>query len=458
MRGHWRGSVIGGSLVVLALVACSGDDEDAKQATTGAGGASTSATTGTTGAGGASTGGGGDATTTATTGAGGGGSCLSSSLLAPLGKSRVLVGVSTNDAVAKQAPFDVRYLYLAGGLFDGAGPCASCAEGCDAGGESCDNANPNGCAWWGCWQWDQDPPGQYLRDFVAASKGAGQIPMVTYYEILHGSGVAEGAPEVTQAANDAAFMARYLADFRFVLQVLGGETAFLQIEPDFWGYAEQVGPDPHAIPAAVAKANPTDCAGQEDTIAGLGHCMIAMTRKYAPSVRVGLHGSSWGPGFDATGNSDPGLDVAAEAEKLGAFLVACGADQGDFVTVDASDRDAGYYESIGQDRWWDDTNASLPSFHQAFTWAKALAESVGKPIAWWQVPVGNMSQSNTTSHWKDNRVDYFFAHMDEVAAAHGALVAFGAGAGDQTDPSTDGGHLVEEANAYAAAGGQAACP
>jgi hypothetical protein len=172
------------------------------------------------------------------------------------------------------------------------------------------------------------------------------------------------------------------------------------------------------------------------------------------SVRVGLHGSSWGPGFDATGNSDPGLDLAAEAGKLGAFLVACGADQGDFVTVDASDRDrllrvdrpgslVGRHERVA------------PSFHQAFTWAKALAESVGKPIAWWQVPVGNMSQSNTTNHWKDDRVDYFMSHMDEDA---GALVAFVAGAADQTDPSTDGGHLVEKANAYAAAGGQSACP
>jgi hypothetical protein len=123
-------------------------------------------------------------------------------------------------------------------------------------------------------------------------------------------------------------------------------------------------------------------------------------------------------------------------------------------TVDASDRD----ESIGQDGWGDDTNASLPDFHQAFAWAKALAERVGKPIAWWQVPVGNMSQPNTPNHWKDNRVDDFFAHMDEVAAAHGALVACGAGRGDQTDPSTDGGNLVAKTKAYASAGGQSACP
>jgi len=34
----------------------------------------------------------------------------------------------------------------------------------------------------------------------------------------------------------------------------------------------------------------------------------------------------------------------------------------------------------GENRWWDTTNATLPNFTQAFTWAKALAERVGKPI------------------------------------------------------------------------------
>jgi hypothetical protein len=83
---------------------------------------------------------------------------------------------------------------------------------------------------------------------------------------------------------------------------------------------------------------------------------------------------------------------------------------------------------------------------------------VGKPIVWWQVPVGNMNMPNSGSQWKDNRVDYLFAHMDEVAAAHGVGVFFGAGNAQQTTPENDGGNLVAKVKAYEAAGGQKACP
>src|SRR5262249_42488395 len=140
------------------------------------------------------------------------------------------------------------------------------------------------------------------------------------------------------------------------------------------------------------------------------------------------------------------------------FLLAAGAGDGDFVVADMSDRDAGWYESQGRDTWWDDTNQTLPNFHQAFAWAKGVAEAVGKPVVWWQVPVGNMSLPNSGMAWKDNRVDYLLAHMDEVAAAHGAAVLFGAGDGAQTTPETDGGNLIAKVKAYSAKGGQPACP
>jgi hypothetical protein len=30
------------------------------------------------------------------------------------------------------------------------------------------------------------------------------------------------------------------------------------------------------------------------------------------------------------------------------------------------------------------------------------------PALYWQTPLGNSMQTNTTNHYKDNRVDYFF--------------------------------------------------
>ncbi len=352
------------------------------------------------------------------------------------------------DSTADAGPFDVRYIYIAGGIADGPGPCASCATNCTSNGASCDNEH--GCGWWGCYQWDQLPPGQYAGYFITAAQANTQIPMFSYYELLQSSDVAEGSAEVT-AANDSAFMSRYYADFRFLLQQIGTTRAFLHIEPDFWGYAEQVNADARQIPASVSSANPTDCASQPETIAGMGRCLIAMVRKYCPNAYVGLHGSAWATGIDVSLNTDPTLNVAGEAQKLAAFLVEAGGSGADFIAVDASDRDYGYYASIGRDTKWDPTNQTLPDFHQAFTWAQALAQGVGRPVVYWQVPVGNAEQDNTPNHWKDNRVDYFFSHTNELAAADVVGMFFGAGASGQTTPESDGGNLLAKAKAYAQA-------
>ncbi len=403
------------------------------------------------------------ATEDATDGGGGGeggGSCLGQSVLAKLGKSHLLVGGSMQSTTAKSAPFDLQYIYISGGLADGSGPCSSCATGCTAGGTTCANSGP-GCAWWGCWQYDVPPPGDYVRSFASTCAGysPAQVPMITYYQLLQSSGVSEGAPEVTSAATDATFMARYFNDWRFLLQQIGSGVALLHIEPDFWGYAEQQSSDPTTLPAAVTTANKTDCGSMPNTIAGMGQCMISMTRTYAPKALVSLHASAWSTKIDVSLNTDTSLDVAGEAKKTAAFLAACGEDKADFVTVETSDRDAGYYQTVqGRNTWWDATNAKLPSFHQDFAWVKALTEALGKPALWWQTPLGNAAQNNTTNHYTDNRVDYFLPNMAELAAAHGIGAAFGAGAGDQTTPESDGNNFVNKANAYFSAGGQKLCP
>jgi hypothetical protein len=382
--------------------------------------------------------------------------CLAGPLLSSLGKSDVLVGGKMKDDIAAQAPFDIRYLYLAGGLFDSVTPCTSCLS-CEAGGLSCANAS-GGCDWWGCWQWDQLAPGQFLRDFLQTTASRGQIPMLTYYEFLHTSGVEEGTDEVLKV-RDLALMQRYFNDWRFVLQQIGSRTAFLHIEPDFWGYAQFLSADPRLLPAAVAMANPTDCANQENSVAGMGRCMISMVRKYAPRAKVGLHASAWATKLDVHLNTDPLLDVQAEARKVADFLRLCGAADGDFIIVEASDRDAQWYSvETGTDHWWDASNVDRPNFRQAFTWAKALSERLGRPNLWWQLPVGNMSLPGTWEKWRDNRLDYFFDHPNEVAAAHGLGMVFGAGIDGQTNPSTDDGHFLQRAKGYFASGGQTACP
>ena len=424
------------ALLVSTLAgACGGNTTPAGTSDSGAGDAGTAD-------GGASDGGTGD------------GGCLGSDLLRSLGKSSLLVGASMENATATAAQFDVRYLYLAGGLFDGAAPCNSCATSCSSGGTTC---SAGACGWWGCWQETNKAPGLYAQRHIAASKANQQVPMFTYYELLAVSGWTEGAPEV-DAANDASKLTRYFNDYRFLLQQIGSEPAFLHLEPDLWGYAQQKNADPDLIPAKVKAANPTDCSALADTWSGFGRCLVAMTRKYAPNAKVGLHGSPWGTGIDVTGNRNASLDVAGEAKKLAAFLAKCGGAEADYVAVDASDRDADFYRLVlGQDRWWDQTNQTLPHFHQAFAWTKALAEALGKPVIFWQVPLGNAAQGNTKNHYKDNRVDTFFAHPDELAAAHVAGIFFGAGEGQQTTPESDGGNLISRVKAWRSAGGTALC-
>jgi hypothetical protein len=385
-------------------------------------------------------------------------------MLASLGKTSMIVGIGASEqpTTATLAPFDAQYVYISGGLPDGTGPCASCAGSCTTGGGARSCASSSGCAWWGCWQYDQDPPGDYVRGFASTCAGISppQIPMITYYQILQSSGVDQGAPEVMQAATDAAFMGRYFADWRFLLQQIGSTQALLHIEPDFWGFAQQITNDPTSEMAAVASANPTDCGMLPNTIAGMGQCMVAMVRKYAPKAMVGLHASTWSTNVDVSLNNSTSLDVAGEAAKTAAFLAAAGESDADFVVVETSDRDAGYYQTAAspeRNTWWDDTNATLPNFHQDFAWVQALTTALQKPALYWQTPLGNSAQNNTPNHYKDNRVDYFFAHFGELAAAHAVGAMFGAGAGDQTEPETDGNNLIDKTKTYHSGGGQSFC-
>ena len=253
-------------------------------------------------------------------------------------------------------------------------------------------------------------------------------------------------------------MTRFFNDWRFVLQQLGSRAALLHLEPDLWGYAQKLDANPHRLAAAVARANPTDCARQEESVAGLGRCLIAMVRKYAPNAKVGLHASAWGTGIDTHQNTDPSLDVAAEARRLGDFLIECGAKDSDYVVIEASDRDAGFYRTLGKETFWDPTDATLPSFRQAFTWARALTERIGRPALWWQLPLGNMALPNTINQWQDNRVDYFFSHPADVARSNAFGMVFGAGESRQTKPYTDQGNFVSQVQHLAAAAGQTPCP
>ena len=373
-------------------------------------------------------------------------SCLAGALAGWTGKSKFMVGAMMQDDVARAAPFSLRYVYLAGQHPEGGQPCQACAQSCKVKGKSCAGGS---CNWWGCWQWDKLPPGAYVRDLIAKAKQANQIPVITYYTLLQASGAGEGRAEVAKLA-DAGFMRGYYNDFRFMLRQIGADKAIVHVEPDLWGYGRQLKSDPQAITAAVGGANP-DCAGLPATMAGFGQCLVRMTRIHASNARIAFHASAW----NAALNRSPGYDIDADARATARFMSSLG--NADLVFVEADDRDSGWYQARGQNRWWDPTDRGLPDFEQMFRWVKVLTETMQKPAMWWQVPVGNSRLGNTNYRWKDNRVDYFFANVADLVLANGIGAMFGAGAEGQTNPSTDGGNLVAKMRAYQAGGGTSLC-
>ncbi|MFD5536400.1 RICIN domain-containing protein [Streptomyces sp. NPDC127079] len=350
-----------------------------------------------------------------------------------MGSSTVLIGGSMSDASAAAAPFDVRYAYVHSQPAPSSDyyTAAKCQDGWSG--------------WWGCWNGSTTAPGTYVtwRDDVvsqATYKGSArpQKMLWTWYSLRDlGDAAGEGdGPGEVKAINRVDLLTRYLNDYRFFLQKIGTSQEAIDLEPDFWGYVRSLG-DPHQVPAQVSSANPKDCGSQENSATGLAQCLISMAHKYAPNTAVGMHLSC----FDWQTNTQ------ACVKSYESF----GAKNADFLATDVSDRDAGWYAQPahgGSDHFWNDQKAAA-----ALQFYKTMAESVGKPVVLWQIPVGNMAQNNTLNHYKDDKVDWFFAHMDQVAKAHVAGLFFGPGQQEQTSVETDGGNLINKTIAYHNAGG-----
>jgi hypothetical protein len=236
----------------------------------------------------------------------------------------------------------------------------------------------------------------------------------------------------------------------------------VQFEPDFFGYLMQRAADgkpPDQFPAAVAVP---ECPSAPQTVTGLLGCIVTLARTYAPSARIGFHASMWGAYYDVT---DPNADVAGSGKAVADFLDSVGAADTDFVTVETLDRDAGFWETDGGGTtcsvtggtrgpvYWDESNQTLPNFAQHVQWVTALTAELQRPALEWQTPLGVPATTcgGTDTHWRDNRVHYFFGHVDDLVGAGVAGMTFGTGAGDQTDLDTDGDQLLNASVAYMAA-------
>ncbi|MFE3037848.1 RICIN domain-containing protein [Streptomyces canus] len=350
-----------------------------------------------------------------------------------MGSDKVLIGGSMTEASFKAAPFDVRYAYI----HSQPAPSSEAytAAKCKA----------EWSSWWGCWGGTSTAPGNQVtwQDAEAAKatyqgKSRPQKYLWTWYSLRDlGDAAGEGdGPGEVKAINRTDLLTKYLNDYRFFLQKIGTSHDAIDLEPDFWGFARTLG-NLHQVPAQVKASNPTDCGSQENSASGLAQCLISMGHKYAPNTAVGLHLSCF--------------DWETDVQKCEKDYADLGAKNADFLVTDVSDRDAGWYaqpEHGGSDHFWNDQKAAA-----SLKFWKTMAESVGKPVVLWQIPVGNMSGNNTSGHYKDDKVDWFFSHMNQVADAHIAGLLFGAGWTEQTTPETDGGNLFKKTIANYNSGG-----
>ena len=349
---------------------------------------------------------------------------------APLPATRLEFGLSNLDVTwmtSSGVPWRYRFQYLAGGT-----------------------NTPNN---WLTWQDPAKPPGQFALDFMTAStkSPANYIPVFTWYQLLQ-SLPSTGSSELERDynnLNNALTMSSYYASFKVLMQKAGqyGGQVLVHVEPDFWGYMQQkgAGAGAGAITAMVTSSGFAEAAGFPDTLVGFASELKHLRDTYAPNALLAMHASMWSSGIDIASNTNPNIDVAAEADKTAAFLNSAGSGSWDSVFHDVDDHNAAWWElaSCGTPpcvnqwftHWWDPNNISFPNFARYLAWVAELHARTGLPQVVWQVPMGNqyfLTMNNTCGHYQDNVAPYFIAHPGQLFNAGLVAVLFGPGNSCQT--------------------------
>ena len=296
------------------------------------------------------------------------------------------------------APFGLRYQYLAGGVNTGNG--------------------------WATWNTNGDFVKWYVQDSVAN----GMVAVFPYYQMLQSSpatGGGESAKDLNNLKN-ASTMAAYWADVRLFMQKAAagasGHPVVLHVEPDLWGYIEQGATDNDAknVPASVASSGDADLAGLPNTAVGFAKAFVKLRDLYAPNVLLAYHASVWGTMFDLHASQTSDAQTDQLAAKAAAFYGSLNADF-DLVFTDLADRDAGFYQhqyGDGGAAWW---NAS--DFPRYGRFIGGLSAGTGKRVVVWQIPMGNTlmrATNDTWGHYADNRPEWF---LDDVSDGRPRLVA-----------------------------------
>ena len=333
-------------------------------------------------------------------------------------------------------PWDYAYQYLAGGVNTGGG--------------------------WETWNAGAQFPLYYAQGAALHN----YIPVFSYYEMFQSNGSCGSCGESQKDLsnlNNAATMASYYQNFALLMKRLGsgtydgvtgfGKTAIVHVEPDLSGYAEQAvldnmtcsgyctgqGNDPALLKAAVKGSGYGDVTAYPDTYQGFNQALLHLRDLYAPNVLLAFHVSTWATTKDVGSDTSTTLDANALGQEAGSFAAQSGAtampgvaSTYDLLFNDVANRDAGDSKYVYNDpnAWWDKLNVTFPNFHRWESYIGAVHATAGRPVIVWQIPLGNQyfdTENNTNGHYQDNRAEYFFGHMAELAQAGVIGLIFGTG-------------------------------
>ncbi len=339
-------------------------------------------------------------------------------------------------------PWDYAYQYLAGGVNTGSG--------------------------WETW----NPNGRFALSYAQIAGSNGYIPVFDYYEILQSSGSCSSCSEARKDLsnlNNPDLMASYFQNFALLMQRMSagsyggitgyGKAAIVHVEPDLSGYAEQAvldnsrcfgnctgqGNNPANLKSAVASSGYGPVSAYPNTFQGFNWALIHLRDLYAPNVLLAVHISDWATGQDISSNKSATLDAAGLGRLAGGFAAQSGigglppgSSSYDLLFNDVTDRDAGYYKNVlgNPNTWWDRLNISAPNFHRWESYIGAASNAAGRQVIVWQIPEGNQffdTENNTHGHYQDNRAEYFFGHIPELAQSGIIGLLFGTGNGGGTN-------------------------
>jgi len=316
-------------------------------------------------------------------------------------------------AMKATASFAFRYQYLAGGVNTGNG--------------------------WATWNANGDFPKYYIQDSVAS----GIVPVFTYYMLLQSTpgGGSEATADFTNL-NNAATMTAYYNDLKLFFQKAGAfpaQLVVLHVEPDLWGYLEQLATNDNAatVSAKVSETGLPELAGLPSNASGFARAILKLRDTYAPNVVVAYHISVWGTGTDIALSNPPDAAVDLLAARAAAFYNSLAANF-DIAFAEFSDRDSGFYQYVYGDSgrsWWDSED-----FRRNALFLSGFSGAAHKRIVMWQIPLGNTemrAENNTWGHYQDNRPEWLLneparTHLAAYRDAGVVAFLFGGGAGGTT--------------------------